>query len=249
MRNCVLADAPERWISMMQRGLAARQVSPVATPKFFVTTPFATLLPATFAVVACDPRTFESCEISETKFVKHAVIHRRREFVAGRLCAHIGLRTLGAPKTMICPAEDRRPIWPLGYSGSISHCQDYCAAAVARDSDHASVGIDVEGGEDLDAALVRVICTPDERSFLTRTSSTRPGRLAKLIFSIKESVYKFDYQIHRHRYDFQNVEIYFDKQMTEYIATIFGIPGGFRRVRGRYKWSVEHVFSSAFADD
>src|SRR5436190_1333063 len=72
----------------------------------------------------------------------HAVEKRRREFAAGRHCARRALTRLGYADIAVPKGEDGEPRWPNDIVGSITHCAGYCAAAVARSSQLASIGID-----------------------------------------------------------------------------------------------------------
>src|SRR5260370_12098794 len=76
--------------------------------------------------------------------LRYATQKRQREFLAGRWCAEEALQCLGAGSTHVAMAEDRTPIWPDGVVGSITHTDDFAAAAVAWAADIAWVGIDSE---------------------------------------------------------------------------------------------------------
>ncbi|MBW2215557.1 MAG: hypothetical protein JRF48_14335 [Deltaproteobacteria bacterium] len=55
------------------------------------------------------------------------------QFTAGRVCSRIALGRLGvAATTPVLRGEDRAPIWPPGFVGTITHTDTWCAAAVAR---------------------------------------------------------------------------------------------------------------------
>lgn len=208
--------------------------------------PFDGLLPPGVVTVACDPRNhYEGCYREEERFVSRAVPRRQREFIAGRLCAHVGLSRIGAPEGPILVGADRSPCWPMGYCGSISHCADFCAAAVASRKHYRSIGIDVEAGEDLNDSLISLVCTARERALLECIGSARGGAVAKDLFSIKESVFKCDYPIHHERYGFQHVEVRFGDRSGEYVAVVRGLRGGVRVVVGRFSRWNGHVCSSA----
>src|SRR5262249_41084450 len=68
----------------------------------------------------------------EVDAVSRAVPSRRREFALGRWCARRALGGLGIAPQSIPVGEGRAPTWPHGVVGSITHCREFVAAAVAR---------------------------------------------------------------------------------------------------------------------
>lgn len=143
---------------------------------------------------------------AEQEAVEGAAQSRIEQFTAGRVCSRIALGRLGvAATTPIVRGEDRAPIWPPGFVGSISHTDAWCAAAVAREQDLRSVGIDLEPATPLKEALWRRVCTRAERERLRERTS--PGLMGKILFSAKESVYKCQYPITHQFLGFHAVEI------------------------------------------
>ncbi len=134
---------------------------------------------------------------------------RVEQFTAGRVCARVALGRLGvASRTPILRGEDRTPIWPPGFVGSITHTDTWCAAAVARADELRSIGIDLEPATPLKEALWRRVCTPRERDWLAGLSE--PGLTGKVLFSAKESVYKCQYPITTQFLGFHAVELEID---------------------------------------
>jgi enterobactin synthetase component D len=114
---------------------------------------------------------------------------RAREFAAGRRCAARALREAGAPRTEVGVGLERRPIWPSGFVGSITHTATLAWAAVAAAAHVRSLGIDSEPIFD-DAALrdaVPLVLDDEERRLVRGDDG--PER-ATLIFSAKESLFK-----------------------------------------------------------
>jgi 4'-phosphopantetheinyl transferase EntD len=73
----------------------------------------------------------------------------------------------------------------------MTHCDGYRAAAVARLTEVAAIGVDAEPQLPLPAGVVSVIALPFERKGLTRLMAARPEvAWERVIFSAKESVYK-----------------------------------------------------------
>lgn len=142
----------------------------------------------------------------EREAVEGAAQTRVEQFTAGRVCSRIALSRLGvAATTPIMRGEDRAPIWPPGFVGSISHTDTWCAAAVARAESLRSLGIDLEPATPLKEALWRRVCTPAEREHLRDVSD--PGLMGKIVFSAKESVYKCQYPLTTQFLGFQAVEL------------------------------------------
>src|SRR5437867_13394741 len=70
---------------------------------------------------------------------------RLREYCAGRLCARRALAELGISGHSLRHGQDRRPVWPQGVVGSITHTDSFCAAVVARKGPLRAIGLDAEG--------------------------------------------------------------------------------------------------------
>ncbi|MEM7435734.1 MAG: 4'-phosphopantetheinyl transferase, partial [Myxococcota bacterium] len=109
-------------------------------------TVFGRLLGSPLAIEELDPRIHVGALLpEEASIVAGAVPRRVSEFTAGRTCARQALSKLKGPSGYaLLQGEDRGPIWPTGFVGSITHADFWCAAAVARESDVRAVGIDIE---------------------------------------------------------------------------------------------------------
>lgn len=185
-------------------------------------------------LAAADP-TSDQFELfpEEAAALTRAVDKRRREFAAGRAAARAAMARLGVGMPAIPQGSDRAPVWPEGITGTISHCNSLCLAAVSRRSDFAGLGIDVEEDKPLAMDLVKVICTPRERVWLERRKDD--GRLAKLIFSAKECAYKCQYPVSGVVFGFDTLRIHLEPGQfeAEFLADVRGFPRG-TRLQGRY---------------
>jgi len=177
---------------------------------------------------------------------------RRREFTAGRVCARRALERLGIRDYPLLPRADRAPDWPADVVGGISHCRDFCVAAVARAGAIAGLGIDVERAEPLDVALTSIVCTQTElarqRQLPARAApDRRQPDLWKLIFSAKEAFFKCYYPLTQTWLDFKDVEIEFDLDAGTFVARIdrSSKPAllGRRELRGRFAATDRFVFT------
>jgi 4'-phosphopantetheinyl transferase EntD len=124
----------------------------------------------------------------EAAQVAGAARGRQREFATARACARRALRQLGLPTTAILRGPGREPLWPPGAVGSITHCEGYRAAAVARQLDVLTVGIDAEIHQPLPAEVLNLVLAPGEQAWLTE--APQGIHWDRLFFSAKESVYK-----------------------------------------------------------
>jgi 4'-phosphopantetheinyl transferase EntD len=147
--------------------------SPIAVAEAFVDPPEARLFPA------------------EEPLVARAVAKRRNEFTTARHCARTALARLGVPPVAILPGLRGAPGWPAGFVGSITHCEGYRAAAVARAADVVTIGLDAEPHEQLPPEVLDSVTVPAERVWLAEFAERRPDvHWDRLLFSAKETVYK-----------------------------------------------------------
>jgi 4'-phosphopantetheinyl transferase EntD len=147
---------------------------------------------------------------AEESCVSQAVPKRRREFIAGRVCARRALRRLGIENYLLLPNPDRSPRWPPGIVGCIAHSNEYCAVAVAKASTILALGLDLETGKPLEATLWPLILNDSELLWLNDQPESERGLLAKLIFSIKECAYKCQFPVFGEGWEFEDLLVTFD---------------------------------------
>ncbi|ESW66829.1 4'-phosphopantetheinyl transferase superfamily protein [Mesorhizobium sp. C280B] len=137
-----------------------------------------------------------------------AVTIRRAEFLAGRAMAQAALRALGQAAAEIPIGLGGAPLWPSSSAGSITHARGHCACfAIANGNWRA--GVDVEAlasGHALDAILNMTI-NEDERALIARQVVLSPDRLASLVFSAKETLFKALYPVARRLFGFDCAEL------------------------------------------
>jgi 4'-phosphopantetheinyl transferase EntD len=144
---------------------------------------------------------------AELQFISHCANKRIEDFTAGRACAHRALRELGSIGFSLLAGKRREPIWPDAIVGSITHTQAYAAAAVARQSDLRSVGIDCERIDAVREHLWPRICAPTELDRLARIPADESARHAALIFAAKEAFYKCQFPMTGQWVGFEDVVI------------------------------------------
>ncbi|MFE9443920.1 4'-phosphopantetheinyl transferase [Streptomyces sp. NPDC006602] len=169
------------------------------------------LLPATVVAVeayAHDEPVNTRLYPEEEAVLTQAVPKRRREFTAVRGCARRAMEKLGVPPQPVLPGERGAPRWPAGLTGSMTHCDGYCAAALVRATDLASVGIDAEPDGPLPDGVLHSVSLPAERDRLLRLAQDHPGtHWDRLLFSAKESVYKAWFPLTGQWLDFSEADI------------------------------------------
>ncbi len=156
----------------------------------------------------------------EVAAMTKAVAKRRREFAAGRRLARQLLAKLGHPAVAIPIGPDRSPVWPAGVMGSISHTRGLCVVAATHRVPNAWLGIDVEPNDDLPDGLEELVCTGAEREWLDTLPAEQRGRLGRLIFSAKESLYKCQHPLTKTFLGFQEAEISLDPPGHRFAARI-----------------------------
>ncbi len=141
----------------------------------------------------------------EEQQVARAVDKRRREFTTARACARRALAGLNIPPVPIETGDKGAPRWPTGVVGSITHCDGYRAAAVARATDVTAIGIDAEPHGVLPDGVLDAIARPEELEFLPGLASAHPDvHWDRLLFSAKESIYKAWFPIARRWLGFED---------------------------------------------
>ncbi|MFD9462277.1 4'-phosphopantetheinyl transferase [Streptomyces sp. NPDC060027] len=144
----------------------------------------------------------------EQVIVTRAVAKRRREFATVRACARRAMEKLGVAPGPVLPGERGAPQWPAGLIGSMTHCDGYAAAALARATDLASLGIDAEPHLTLPEDVLAAVALPSETGRLDRLGARAPHvHWDRLLFSAKESVYKAWFPLTGKWLDFSEADI------------------------------------------
>lgn len=203
------------------------------------------LVPEQVVVISATDEMWTTPVLPDEEALVHGALEkRRREFRAGRHCAHTALAQLGLPYKPILRDERRAPIWPPGYLGTISHCQDYCLAACCVAGSIQGLGIDVEPLAPLKPGLGNYIQSELETRFL----ETHPEIPERLIFSAKESLFKCFYPLVKRYFGFHAVELMIDpiNQSFGFIETgeiQLKLPRGFV-FSGHYLTTHSHLFTA-----
>jgi len=136
-------------------------------------------------------------------------IERRRASGAARRVARELMNSMGFATLPILRSTFGVPIWPAGVVGSMAHDDRTAVAAVGLRRDLDSVGIDIEPTVPLPPDLLELIATPQE----LRAIADNPLG-AKILFAIKEAVYKAAYPLDHEFLDFHDIEVDLDGQLA-----------------------------------
>jgi len=127
----------------------------------------------------------------ESALVAGASEKRRREFTGVRVCARLALTRAGVRPAPILPGPTGAPQWPAGMVGSLTHCDGYRAAAVARAEAIAAIGIDAEPNAPLPGGVLAKVATESERTALAGLArQAREVYWDRMLFSAKEAIFK-----------------------------------------------------------
>lgn len=151
----------------------------------------------------------------EAELVARSVDRRRHEFAAVRACARRAMAALGLPPVPVLRGHRGMPLWPEGIVGSMTHCEGYRAAALARASEVRALGIDAEPDEPLPSDVWEVISLPSERRRISPGADGAALHWDRLLFSAKESVFKTWFPLTGIELDFDEAEIEFNFDEAE----------------------------------
>ena len=158
---------------------------------------------------------------AERALVAGSPAARRRSFATARACAHDALARLGAQPGPLLAGAGGEPLWPAGFTGSLTHTRDYHAAAVARSADARAIGIDAEPHAPLPPGVLDAVALPAERAMLARLAEEAPGvHWDRLLFCAKECIYKAWYPIAGRWLDFHDASVELDPGAGTFAARL-----------------------------
>jgi len=177
---------------------------------------------------------------------------RQIEFSTGRFCAHKAL----SPKfknTPILHSSRKCPIWPDGYCGSITHTDSYACAATAPQNKLLSIGIDLESiPRSISTNAYRWITNKEERYWIEATKNI--DFYSKLVFSVKEAIFKLIYPLTKKFFSFDAVSINKPTNTNRFTAIINIEQDNllFKKgtiIHGFYFYNNNWIFSIAYQKD
>lgn len=143
----------------------------------------------------------------EEPLIARSVPKRRNEFITVRHLAREALGELGVGPVPILKGEKGEPCWPDGIVGSLTHCEGFRGAVVARGSEVRSVGIDAEPHGVLPKGVLGAIALPDERTELTALGPNL--HWDRILFCAKEATYKAWFPLTHRWLGFEDAHITF----------------------------------------
>ena len=170
-------------------------------------------MPGNFGVGVSPLENFEAAPLRSAKAAGRFTVPSRRKiaFCIGRACARDALKDIGYSAVTIDTGASGEPLWPRGCVGSISHTNNIAAAIVALSPPLQGIGIDLEEHEPLqDLIMVEIICRSDELIRGFDPSHTVNLQHGKLLFVIKEAVYKLYWPLTMAFLDFQDIRVTVD---------------------------------------
>ena len=199
-------------------------------------------------VVATEPMQTQLLSEAEEACVAHAMEKRKREFRSGRHAAKTALLQLGLEEDiqLLPVANGRRPEWPAGYVGSITHTAGFCAAAAASRAHYRAIGIDVEPRTPVKPGVISRVCTEREKAWIAQQpdDQLKPD-WGKTIFCIKETLYKVFNPIHDVFLGFQEAEVQLNPQDGSFTANINQRDKGIECCyRGRFSMDDRYIYAS-----
>ncbi|MFE2295093.1 4'-phosphopantetheinyl transferase [Streptomyces sp. NPDC059452] len=143
----------------------------------------------------------------EEALVARSVPKRRNDFATARACARRAMGGLGLEPVPVLHGKRGMPLWPDGIVGSLTHCEGYRAAALARAADVLSLGVDAEPHAPLPDGVEALVVRPAERE---RFAGEAGGiHWDRVLFSAKESVFKTWYPLTLTELDFSEADLTF----------------------------------------
>jgi 4'-phosphopantetheinyl transferase EntD len=180
------------------------------------------ILPDWIAVVESrEDGFFDELYPAERALMINAVAKRREEFATVRHCARLALTELGFAPAPLLPGERGAPRWPVGVVGSMTHCDGFRAAALASGQRARSIGVDAEPHAALPEGILDAVALPDEQQQLAELASQQPRVYwDRLLFTMKESVYKTWFPLTGRWLDFHQARVRIDPATGSFEAEL-----------------------------
>jgi 4'-phosphopantetheinyl transferase EntD len=189
-RSCFAISGYMVWMTTAQHSLLRRALEGIAVPRVLID----------HRLIAEGDE--QALFAEERGAFAGSVIKVQRASGAARIVARELMRRAGVAPHPVVKSAGGMPAWPDGIVGSLAHDATVAVAALAKRADYLSVGVDIEPAEPLASDLMEMVATPAERA----ATQNAPLR-GRLLFSIKEAVYKAAYPLDRVFLDHHDVEV------------------------------------------
>lgn len=195
---------------------------------------------------ASDLSNYRGLMASERAQVSEAVDPRKGEFGDARWCAHQALLELGVhSKEAILRGERGMPLWPAGFTGSLTHTDGLRAAVAAPTRLVRSMGLDAEPAQRLPAGVLRQIARPSEIEAVGALQQQGHAWADRLLFCAKEATYKCWFPLTRRWLGFEEAEIEIRLDGT-FVSHLLARPTPAPFFEGRWAVRSGYVIASAF---
>ncbi len=190
--------------------------------------------------------------IDEILAIQQASPDRIIEFLNGRNTAHLALNKLKfINNSPILIGKNREPLWPENTIGSITHCLGYCAAAVAYKKNIIGIGIDAELNSKINKNIIPTTQTPIEQSRNIKLQlSHHDVCINKIVFSAKESTFKFIYPFIQHYISFNDIEIHLNTETKSFSISFIKkeLYSKFMnsKIIGKFDYNDTHIVTSVY---
>ena len=141
---------------------------------------------------------------------------RSDEYSSGRRMAHEAM-SIAIGTSSPVTTNDRKPIWPDGWVGSLSHSKKLATALLGQESSFAGVGIDLACRSSVSRKVAERITVGTEKL------ESSEDDLWTRIFSAKEALYKAVNPLTGEYLGMRDVELYFDDGGRRFQAKTVGL--------------------------
>lgn len=160
---------------------------------------------------------------------------RRGEFLKGRWLLH----TLNPKLGPILKNEHGMPLWPDGIKGSIAHKHGHVVVVTSLEKTFPDLGIDIELPRKVSPSIQSHVCHDKDLSFFT-CSQVPANEMLSLIFSAKESLFKYCYPRAQTWFGFQDARLvtcdWSEKSFSlQLLKALPAFPSG-SMFRGSFEW-------------
>ncbi len=170
---------------------------------------------------------------------------RLREFSAGRVAARRAMHGINLPPADILVGRHRQPLAPAGVLISITHDQEYAVAAATVQSRWHGIGIDIAQADELPVNLHSMVCRGQDLENLREGETV--GQRAKLIFCLKEALFKAIFPQVNDWMNFSQSEICVDHGRGEFSAQVYAEHGAELSLQGAWHGRFARVGERWFA--
>lgn len=152
---------------------------------------------------------FSHYDINMPSLLLQAVAKRRCEYLAGRVLFQQLLQHYQLPAWQLLNTPAGAPVWPAGYTGSISHADGHAICCLVPDNVYQAIGIDIESKLSTDSCteIAPHILQPEEQNLVSQLNAVSYAEALTIAFSAKESLYKALYPQVQRFFGFEEAEL------------------------------------------